>query len=54
MNFGGISNISFYSTDNTRIAFDISPCNILCNYLAEKLGHEYDKNGDIARNSEVN
>jgi anhydro-N-acetylmuramic acid kinase len=38
INLGGISNISF-DKDGKRIAFDISPCNILLNELASRVGH---------------
>lgn len=46
LNLGGFSNIS---TDGRRIAYDICPVNTVLNFLAEKLGHPYDKNGSIAR-----
>lgn len=53
LNLGGFSNISF-KKDNERIAFDISPFNIVLNYLAEKSGLKYDKNGQLARFGTVN
>lgn len=53
LNLGGFSNISFRK-ENERIAFDISPFNIVLNYLAEKSGLQYDKDGDLARNGNVN
>lgn len=53
LNLGGIANISFDSKDGKRIAFDISPCNLVLNKLAEMLGFEYDKSGKIARNGKV-
>ncbi len=47
LNLGGIANISFdYQGD--RIAFDICAVNMGLNYLAQKLGLEYDKNGNLA------
>ncbi len=49
LNLGGFSNISFDDGAGARIAFDICPVNIVLNFLADKLGHDYDKNGDIAR-----
>ncbi|MDR1747047.1 MAG: anhydro-N-acetylmuramic acid kinase [Tannerella sp.] len=48
LNLGGISNISFRKNDR-RIAFDISPCNMALNYLANKWGMDYDQDGKIAR-----
>ena len=49
LNLGGFSNISFRK-DGRRIAFDISPCNMALNYLANLLGKDYDKDGEAARN----
>ncbi|KRX07819.1 hypothetical protein PPERSA_07569 [Pseudocohnilembus persalinus] len=54
LNFGGINNISFINKNNKRIAFDIGPCNILLNYLAEKLGKNFDENGEIAQKGQIN
>jgi anhydro-N-acetylmuramic acid kinase len=53
VNLGGIANISFENSQN-RVAYDIGFCNIPLNYLANKLGKEYDKNGDIAANGDIN
>lgn len=53
LNLGGFSNIS-YKKSNERIAFDISPMNIVLNYLAEKSGNKYDSDGISARNGTVN
>lgn len=50
LNLGGFSNISF-SKDEKRIAFDICPVNIVLNHYVQKLGFEYDNDGEIARNS---
>lgn len=44
INLGGISNISM-EYQGKRIAFDISPFNILLNPLAQKLGAPYDDQG---------
>jgi len=52
LNLGGFSNISFRS-DNRRVAFDVSPCNMALNYLAGRLGMEYDKDGVTARQGAV-
>lgn len=53
LNLGGFSNISF-KKENKRIAFDISPFNIILNYLAEKSGLKYDKDGNLARTGIIN
>lgn len=53
LNLGGFSNISLQK-NHQRIAFDISPVNVVLNYFAEKLGKNYDKNGDFARNGAIN
>lgn len=47
LNLGGFSNIS-YSGDGKRIAFDISPCNIVLNRVAAQLGKLYDDKGKLA------
>ena len=53
LNLGGFSNISLQK-NHQRIAFDISPVNVVLNYFAEKLGKNYDENGDFARNGAIN
>lgn len=53
LNLGGFSNIS-YEVDNKRLAFDIGPCNIILNSLAQKLGYKYDKDGEIGKRGEIN
>lgn len=53
LNIGGISNISFDLNDK-RIAYDICIANQLLNYIAQKKGLEYDKDGVIASNGIVN
>jgi anhydro-N-acetylmuramic acid kinase len=52
LNLGGISNISF-RLNNRRIAFDISPCNMALNYLANQINMPYDKNGENARKGNI-
>ena len=56
LNLGGIANISF-STDrennNSRFAFDICPCNMVLNFLSNKLGYEYDKGGELAKDGKI-
>ncbi|WP_338764436.1 anhydro-N-acetylmuramic acid kinase [Bernardetia sp. ABR2-2B] len=60
LNLGGIANISFNkdSADknniDTRFAFDICPCNMVLNYLSNKLGFEYDKGGNLSKEGKVN
>ncbi|MBO4655931.1 MAG: anhydro-N-acetylmuramic acid kinase, partial [Bacteroidales bacterium] len=48
LNLGGISNLS-YRADGQRKAYDISPCNIVLNQLAQQMGKAYDAEGNIAR-----
>jgi len=52
LNLGGFSNISFRKEDK-RIAFDISPCNMALNYLANKLEMPFDRDGEVARKGKV-
>ncbi|MEO6190553.1 MAG: anhydro-N-acetylmuramic acid kinase [Saprospiraceae bacterium] len=47
LNLGGFANLS-WSDDGIRKACDISPCNILLNMLANRLGIEYDHGGELA------
>lgn len=53
LNLGGFSNISF-EENGLRIAYDICPVNIVLNYLAQKEGYDYDKDGKLARSGKVN
>lgn len=53
LNLGGFSNISF-KKDDERIAFDICPVNIVLNKYAQQLGMIYDKNGDFAKQGNLN
>lgn len=52
LNLGGISNLSFRQ-HGQRKAYDISPCNIVLNHLAQQCGKAYDVNGEIARSGLV-
>ena len=54
LNLGGISNVSFDNGKANRIAFDISPCNLILNYYANKKGYEFDENGNIAKTGNIN
>lgn len=53
LNLGGFSNISF-KKDNKRIAFDLSPCNIIMNPIANLLGFDYDDEGRLAAEGTLN
>jgi len=53
LNLGGIANIS-YEENNQRIAFDICPCNQVLNLLAQETGLEFDENGLLASQGNVN
>lgn len=47
LNLGGFCNIS-YTSGNQRLAFDISPCNMVLNHYSAKLNLPFDINGEIA------
>ncbi|UOB16705.1 anhydro-N-acetylmuramic acid kinase [Abyssalbus ytuae] len=47
LNLGGFANIST-KVNNTRIAYDVCPANIVLNHYASKLGVDYDENGRLA------
>lgn len=53
LNIGGIANVS-YDIEDKRIAYDICMANQLLNYLANKLGYDYDNNGNFAKQGNVN
>ncbi|HEY0741379.1 MAG TPA: anhydro-N-acetylmuramic acid kinase [Chryseosolibacter sp.] len=53
LNLGGIANLSM-DVNGSRVAFDICFCNMGLNYLAAKSGKEYDKDGQMAEEGEVN
>ncbi|MGM1057229.1 MAG: anhydro-N-acetylmuramic acid kinase [Bacteroidota bacterium] len=53
LNLGGFANIST-SEGGKRIAYDICPVNTVLNQYAEKLGFEFDKDGDLARSGQIN
>ncbi len=48
LNLGGFSNISC-DVNETRIAFDVCPVNIVLNRLSRTLGFNYDDHGKMAR-----
>ncbi|MGE0078194.1 MAG: anhydro-N-acetylmuramic acid kinase [Bacteroidales bacterium] len=53
LNLGGIANLSYDNVKNQRIAYDISPCNMLLNHLSGLLNKEYDQNGDIGKQGQI-
>lgn len=53
LNLGGIANISM-DLKGKRKAFDVCFCNMGLNYLAGKVGKEYDKNGKMSAGGKVN
>lgn len=53
VNLGGFSNVS-YKQKAQRIAFDICPVNIVLNFYVQKLGFDYDVDGKIAKQGEIN
>ena len=53
LNLGGFANISG-KIGQYRVAFDISPANIILNRTARDLNLEYDNNGEIAAQGSIN
>lgn len=53
LNLGGFCNISFRRA-GVRHAFDIAPCNMALNILANECGQDFDENGALARQGVVN
>jgi anhydro-N-acetylmuramic acid kinase len=49
LNLGGFANISFDTSEEKRIAFDICPVNIIINYLIKDKRMDYDPEGSIGR-----
>jgi len=54
LNLGGFANISFFAEDSKRIAYDICPVNFVLNHFAQRLGKEFDQNGEIGRKGMIN
>jgi len=54
VNLGGICNITVQNEIEIIAAFDVSPCNLLLNYIANQLGLDYDKEGELARQGKCN
>ena len=53
LNIGGFCNISYKDEEGIQ-AFDICPGNLPLNNFANKLGHEFDLNGEIAEQGNLN
>jgi anhydro-N-acetylmuramic acid kinase len=53
LNLGGFANVSFEHLGN-RIAYDLSPVNVVLNHYALKLGKTYDDGGAFAKAGTVN
>ncbi len=53
LNLGGFANISTQK-DGHRIAYDICAVNTVLNFLANKLGKPFDRNGEIAASGKLN
>lgn len=53
LNLGGISNISFLHNEK-RIAYDISPANMLLNHVCASINLAYDNGGQIAKSGTLN
>ncbi len=53
LNIGGIANLS-YDVNGCRIAYDICIANQALNWLAQREGFNYDKDGMLARSGKVN
>ena len=52
LNLGGFANIST-KKEGKRIAFDISPANIILNHIANKAGKDFDEGGKLAASGEI-
>ena len=52
LNLGGFANLS-YEHNKERIAYDISPANLILNDLAQRKNREYDRGGEMARSGNI-
>ena len=50
LNLGGIANLN---VPKLGLAFDIAPCNQVLNHLAQQLGHEFDRNGELSQGGQA-
>lgn len=53
LNLGGIANIS-YNLRAERIAFDVTPCNMVLNKISAERGMKYDDEGQVSAKGKVN
>ena len=53
LNLGGFSNVSFDANNGDRLAYDISPVNIVLNEIVRKLGKDYDDKGSLAKSGKI-
>lgn len=56
VNIGGFANISYAENQQhgmKRIAYDITPTNIVLNHYAQQLGSDYDHNGNYAKQGTI-
>ncbi|RPH30273.1 MAG: anhydro-N-acetylmuramic acid kinase [Bacteroidales bacterium] len=53
LNLGGFANLS-YEYNNNRLAFDIGPCNIILNSIAQEMGYSFDCEGNLGKIGSVN
>lgn len=53
VNLGGIANMSASDFSGSRWACDITPCNLLLNALAQRVGQPCDWNGELAAKGQV-
>lgn len=50
LNLGGIANLNM---PKLGLALDIAPCNQVLNHLAQQVGYEYDRNGELSHGGRV-
>jgi len=53
INLGGIANVSYVNTNGDWIAFDVCPFNQVSNHFASKLNKDYDTDGNIGAQGQV-
>lgn len=53
LNLGGFANISL-DNNNTRIAYDVCPVNVVLNLYAKLLDEDFDYNGELAKSGKIN
>lgn len=52
LNLGGFANVS-YNDNSNRIAFDISPLNVVLNEISRRVGLEFDEDGKLAAQGKI-